>query len=371
RVDHIIKFDDGTQFSLEPQYRRDFCILVLKLIQCPDLELNELQAMLTSGKYNLLPAHMQSFEKKLMEIYQKGVGSILDLVQSMQRLLVEPSHMVSPVVHKSSIIGLYMRRIMIFFDKLSFSQVVDIYQSFKRYYEKNVNKQHIEEATEKGKSGNETSENELESLGIGNINLNNSQSGRVYWSRRQAELFMAQQSTLMQTNELAALSPPELQDRIRELLRANPEFAEAHFLSYLNCLRVKEFCGAIDSLFHCFDRNTIVSESKMSSVEEKSKSYRYAALNLAILNAKFDHKKIALCALKEAIMMAHEANDNTCLQYALAWLYKLSDENKEILIERSISKSSDLSLSYLTSLGIQSFAQFAGVTGGKPSLVYD
>ncbi|KAJ4439043.1 hypothetical protein ANN_14999 [Periplaneta americana] len=50
---------------------------------------------------------------------------------------------------------------------------------------------------------------------------------------------------------------------------------------------------------------------------------------------------------------------------------KLSDENKEILMERSISKSSDLSLSYLTSLGIQSFAQYAGVTGGKPALVFD
>jgi hypothetical protein len=106
----------------------------------------------------------------------------------------------------------------------------------------------------------------------------------------------------------------------------------------------------------------------------------------------------ALCALKEAIMTAHKANDNVCLQYALAWLHKLSDENKvrpahilivknvtklsmyvmhktfslqEILIERSISKSSDLNLSYLTSLGIQSFAQYAGVTGGKPALVFD
>ena len=27
-------------------------------------------------------------------------------------------------------------------------------------------------------------------------------------------------------------------------------------------------------------------------------------------------------------MMAHEANDNICLQHALAWLYKLNDENK-------------------------------------------
>jgi hypothetical protein len=31
----------------------------------------------------------------------------------------------------------------------------------------------------------------------------------------------------MQTNEMAALSPPELQERIRELLQTNPEYAEA------------------------------------------------------------------------------------------------------------------------------------------------
>jgi hypothetical protein len=31
----------------------------------------------------------------------------------------------------------------------------------------------------------------------------------------------------MQTHEMAALSPPELQERIKELLRANPEYAEA------------------------------------------------------------------------------------------------------------------------------------------------
>jgi len=44
---------------------------------------------------------------------------------------------------------------------------------------------------------------------------------------------------------------------------------------------------------------------------------------------------------------------------------------QEMLMERSISRSGDLSLSYLTSLGIQSFAQYAGVTGGKPALVFD
>ena len=44
--------------------------------------------------------------------------------------------------------GLYIRRIIILFDKLSFSQVVGIYQTFKVYYEKYLKKQHILELKE-------------------------------------------------------------------------------------------------------------------------------------------------------------------------------------------------------------------------------
>lgn len=50
------------------------------------------------------------------------------------------------------------------------------------------------------------------------------------WSRRQAELFIARQATLLQNNESAALDPPVLQEKIRQLLKANPEHAEAVIL---------------------------------------------------------------------------------------------------------------------------------------------
>ncbi|PNF24685.1 hypothetical protein B7P43_G17552 [Cryptotermes secundus] len=368
-----------------------FININFKHLQCPDLELSELRGILSSGEYALLTAHIQNFEKKLLEAHQRGVASILDLIQSLGRLMVEPSHMAPPIVHKSSVIGLYIRRIMVLFDKLSFSQVVGIYQAFKLYYERSVFKQPVAadtaEESEKAESDmefslcvnekvsvSEDASRQMSGQELPSLSVHKSGSmhpERVCWSRRQAELFIAQQASLMQTNEMAALSPPELQERIRELLQANPEYAEAHYLSYLNCLRVKEFCGAIDSLFHCFDRNSLSLDNKGNNQEEKSRAFRYAALNLAVLHAQFGHKKEALCALKEAIMTAHKANDSVCLQHALAWLYKLSDENKEILIERSISKSSDLNLSYLTSLGIQSFAQYAGVKGGKPALVFD
>lgn len=57
-----------------------------------------------------------------------------------------------------------------------------------------------------------------------------------------------------------------------------------HYLSYLNCLRVREFGGAVDSLYHFFDRTALISNQ-----EDKIKGFRYAALNLAILHAQFGH----------------------------------------------------------------------------------
>lgn len=46
-------------------------------------------------------------------------------------------------------------------------------------------------------------------------------------TRQQAELFISQQTSLLQFNENAALSPPELQEKIRQLVRQNPDLAEA------------------------------------------------------------------------------------------------------------------------------------------------
>lgn len=68
--------------------------------------------------------------------------------------------------------------------------------------------------------------------------------------------------------------------------------------------------------------------------------------------------------------MAQEASDNVCLQHALSWLYCLIRNNRG-LIEHSILKSLEMSLSYTMSLGIQSFAQYAGIRGGVPKQIFD
>lgn len=52
---------------------------------------------------------------------------------------------------------------------------------------------------------------------------------------------------------------------------------------------MKELCGAVDSLHHYFDRITTVPLQ-----EEKNKGFRYAALNIAILYARFGQKYVIL-----------------------------------------------------------------------------
>ena len=69
-----------------------------------------------------------------------------------------------------------------------------------------------------------------------------------------------------------------------------------HFLSYLNSLRVKEYCTALNNLFHYFDRKTsfTVEQTPPQQGQNKHKDEevhrRYAALNLAALHYRFGHK---------------------------------------------------------------------------------
>lgn len=104
----IKQFEDGTSccYSIEPKHRRDFCMLALKLIQCRDLELDEIFTLLKSGKYALLPIHIKRFETNLKNLYNNGIGTLQDLMQGIATFLVDPGIVQpSPVVNKSSVIG--------------------------------------------------------------------------------------------------------------------------------------------------------------------------------------------------------------------------------------------------------------------------
>ena len=201
------------------------------------------------------------------------------------------------------------------------------------------------------------------------------------YSQRQAEFFIAKQASLLQHNQLEALSPKELQQRISDLLRSNPDLAEAHYLSYMNCLRINEYCAAMDSLYHYYDRHQSVgsngrcfSSITKPKLEEtmQSKNLHYAALNLASLHYRFGHHLEALAAVQEAITIAQESNDHVCLQHALSWLQRLGVRGTDnVVLERLITKATEINLPYLLSLGVQTIAKHRALTKVEPSEVFE
>lgn len=193
-------------------------------------------------------------------------------------------------------------------------------------------------------------------------------------TRKQAELYIANQVELLQTAEVHAESPEQIDQVVKTILRYNPDLAQAHFLSYMNCLRVKDYCDAVHNLNKCFNGMSTISMNRsqtdplfsgsLPNLEDCNKGFRYAALNLAALHARFNHKDEAAAALREAVMMAQESNDHVCLQHALSWLYRIQPESERLkLVERCISKSQDLGLTYLQSLGEQAMSQFTAMIG--------
>lgn len=72
---------------LRCRHRRDFCVLILRLIQSPDLSLLDFRNLLTSKKYVLPKTVVDSFDQSLKEMNEVGVGKLLDMVDSLDKIL--------------------------------------------------------------------------------------------------------------------------------------------------------------------------------------------------------------------------------------------------------------------------------------------
>lgn len=88
------------------------------------------------------------------------------------------------------------------------------------------------------------------------------------WSAKQADLFVTQQCSLLENNELRALPPIEMQTKLNEIIQDNPLHSQAYFLSYMNYLRMRDYFSAMDALHRSFDRSPM---QMMSHYEQKVK----------------------------------------------------------------------------------------------------
>lgn len=339
--------------NYDPDYRRKISMLLLKLTQISDMSYKDLHRLLVDGKYKVEEGHLKAFEESICTLSQRGIEVLFKLSKIMDELITETqTKNNSPMIHQSSCIGLFFRRILVHLEKMSFQELMSLHANINTYYETGMRELGLPyETTTKS---NDTKE-----------------PNKPKWSSKQAEIFIAQQSALLENDEVKSLNPKELQNKIDEIVHTyTPLSSRAYFLSYLNNVRIRDFPNCLEALHRSFDKN--VGKPALDNPETTSNKtqFQYSLLNLAILHTIFEHNGEALKCLKECIMIAQETGDRVCLQLAQLWLCLLDKKNFQ-LSEKNIANKTEKTLVRSVSLNIQSLVKVAAISGYLPSKLFD
>ncbi|XP_074916265.1 anaphase-promoting complex subunit 5 isoform X3 [Chelonoidis abingdonii] len=212
----------GAQLSLLE--RRRLNRLLLPLLQGPDMTLSRLHKAIEESCLNL--ANSVQIRIKLM-----AEGELKDMEQFFDDLS-DSFTGTEPEVHKTSVVGLFLRHMILAYNKLSFSQVYKLYTALQQYYQNDEKKTEIDE-TDMELTNTEELEGKMEKEEL-DVPLREEEiscSGPL--SQKQAEYFLSQQASLLKNDETKALTPAFLQKELNNLLKFNPDFAEASWLYIL------------------------------------------------------------------------------------------------------------------------------------------
>uniref|UniRef100_A0A671Q9Q0 Anaphase-promoting complex subunit 5 n=1 Tax=Sinocyclocheilus anshuiensis TaxID=1608454 RepID=A0A671Q9Q0_9TELE len=341
--------------------RRRLNKLILPIQQGPDLTLEQFLKIVEECCLRMVNAVK-------LRLFLMADGELQDMEHFFTML---PNAFSDSEAFKTSVVGLFMRQMLLAYNKLSFSQVYKLYKSLQQYCRRGnqpeLSAEDMELTSNEDPSADRIDKDELDTA---SLHQSESDETRGPLSQKQAEYFLARQAYLLKNDENKAMSPAKLQDELNNILKFNPDFAEAHYLSYLNSMRVQDIYISTHSLLHYFDRLILSGgEGKSNGDEGYGRSLRYAVLNLATLHCRFGHYQQADLALQESIRIAQEANDHVCLQHCLSWLYTLEQmkgSDSVVLTEDSVKIAAHFCLPYLASLGIQSLVQ-QGAKQGMPA----
>lgn len=354
--------------------RRRLNKLILPLQQGPDLTLSQFLKTVEEC------CPQTAYAVKL-RLHEMADGELKDM-EYFFSTLPTPFTSFDSEAYKTSVVGLFMRHMLLAYNKLSFSQVYKLYKSLQHYYHSHYTKptdgqlglptlaaddSDMDLTSTEDTVGDRVDKEELDApLHESELRSEDAPSQGPL-SQKQAEYFLARQAYLLKNDENKALKPAALQEELNNMLKFNPDFAEAHYLNYLNSMRVQDIFLSAHSLLHYFDRLILAgNEGKSNGDEGYGRSLRYAALNLASLHCRFGHYQQADLALQEAIRIAQESNDHVCLQHCLSWLYTLEQmkgSESAVLTQDSVKMAVHFCLPYLGTLDIQSLVQQGAMQG--------
>lgn len=117
---------ENTRDNVEnSKFHRTFSMLILHLIQCPDLTFEELHNLISCGKYQLPQFFINTYHLEIHRIINSDLNTTMDMFKNLEGSILDHG---LPKVHQQKIInsgsptGVFLRRIMVFFEKMLFVQ---------------------------------------------------------------------------------------------------------------------------------------------------------------------------------------------------------------------------------------------------------
>lgn len=266
-----------------------FARLIMRLIQSLDSPFSDVRDSLIAVK---LFKVRDEVDAKIESMRVQGMGSLIDVISNMRSLSEK-------TIHKSSFLGLFIRRMDICAEKMSFTALSLLFKDFTEYLTKKNT----------------------------GIKFGDDQETKTQlWKNcpKQVNYFFSKQVNLMNVNEKMALDPKTLYKLIgsaysftdqSSILSSNVN--ELLFVRYMNSLRVSDYVAAKHALNAYFD----------SCPNQSSKCW--ALYNTAALHYRFGHNSLCLEAIKDCIAASQESNDDRCLEYSLLILAKLMIRKKD------------------------------------------
>lgn len=296
----------------------------------------------------------------------------------------------SPTIGRHGVLGMFVRRMLLAYNRLSFAQTRRLCHQLRKYWQGYIGVTQADSAVAGGtmevtagsgeaRTGSwlEMEASDNEDIGEGPSRGDEPMSGdddleMDALSTRRAAFFLIQQADLVQRADGAALAPRDLHARLSSLLRANPDCDEAHLVSCLNAVRVRDTLSSLHSLHHYYDRATLSTSGGGVEPRGSALNPRYAALNMAALHSFFGHLDEARLALQESISKAEGQNDQVCLQHCLSLLAHLERARGVRCVsqlELSVRKASQVGLSLTSWLGVQALVCARASLGVRPSVL--
>ncbi|RIA82654.1 anaphase-promoting complex subunit 5-domain-containing protein [Glomus cerebriforme] len=203
---------------------------------------------------------------------------------------------------KYSLLGVFVRRCILEMNKLMFDNISRLYNAFIEYREIMV-KREVKPSKTCMKDGYAP----LKVSEMTELAQRFHMHKQELIPKNDAESFS--HYVITQLRKYGGVLPLEIEKKLRKIHDRIPEISSIYYIEFIKYMQTGEYEGALVNFY---------KYSNFCPDDPENRSwYQYVLLNLVVLHAKFGHKEQAILAIREAIEMARENNDQECLRFAL------------------------------------------------------